>query len=52
MVTGNREYVRSVQFFGFEGKVFLGASGDSDRFEVFDVLGLDREAALGKSCLL
>lgn len=45
MVT-NSNKVYSVQFFLFQGKVFLGASGDSNNLDVFDMKTLTKEAPL------
>ena len=51
MLTGNRVNVLSVQFFSFEGKNYLGASGDGYHFEVFDVSKLSNRTPLSK-CFL
>lgn len=48
MLTKNKNTVHCVQFFLYEAKVYLGASGDGLYFEVFDVSGLSREAGLSK----
>lgn len=49
MITGNKREVLSVQFFLFEGRVYLGVSGEGTHFEVFDFAGLETGSHLGNS---
>ena len=43
--TKNKDFIRSVQFFLFQGMVFLGVSGCGDHLEVFDVSAFESEEA-------